>query len=486
MGFSKAELLKRRRTKIVATLGPASADVDTVEQLIQAGVDVFRLNMSHGDHAGHAAAFAAVQEATGRLGVTVGVLADLCGPKIRVGRFAGGRFELVAGESVVVTTRDVLGGDGVIPSQYAGLARDVVVGCRVLIADGLFELRVDSIDGDDVHCTVVHGGTLTDRKGINLPDVIVSEPCLTDKDRVDARFALELGVDFLALSFVARASDIHELRSLMGDHPAAIVAKIERPDALQEIEAIIDAADAVMVARGDLGVELPPEEVPVVQRELIALSRAKSKPVIVATQMLESMIEHPQPTRAEVSDVSTAVFAAADAVMLSAETASGRYPVRAVELMDRIARMTEASIFATTGFSTSPDTPSDGFLEHHRLPLQESASRAVALLSRDLRARAVVAFSLGGTTARALSAARPAAPLVAITASATVARQMALLWGVVPYWSEGDPPPSIETLPDRVREVVKRLELAAAGQDVLLVSGFAGGSQIPAIHIIQV
>ena len=486
MAFSKAELLKRRRTKIIATLGPASGDVATVTQLIQAGVDVFRLNMSHGDHAGHRTAFMAVQEAVGKLGVPVGVLADLCGPKIRVGRFAGGRFELVPGEPVVVTVRDVLGGDGVIPSQYAGLARDVVVGCRVLIADGLFELRVDSIDGDDVHCTVVHGGTLTDRKGINLPDVVVSEPCLTEKDRMDAAFALDLGVDYLALSFVARAADIHELRSLMGDHPAGIVAKIERPDALQDIDAIVDAADAIMVARGDLGVELPPEEVPVIQRELITLAREKSTPVIVATQMLESMIEHPQPTRAEVSDVSVAVFAAADAVMLSAETASGRYPLRAVEIMDRIARMTEASIFARSGFSAPIDSPTEGFLEQHRLPLQESASRAVALLSRDLRARAVVAFSVGGTTARALSAGRPAAPLVAVTASAAIARQLALLWGVVPHALEGDAAPAAEDLPDIVRDLAKRLELADPGQHVLLVSGFAGGAQIPAIHIVQV
>ena len=334
-------LLQRRRTKIVATVGPASREPPILESLIRAGVDVFRLNMSHGEQADHRAAFERIRAAADAVGEPIAVLADLCGPKIRVDKFAGGRLDLAAGQRVVVTTRRVLGGDGIIPSQYAGLPGDVRPGDRILLDDGLIELRVESVLGDDVPCTVVNGGVLKDRKGMNLPNIPVSAPSLTEKDRADARFALELGVDFLALSFVRRPSDVEDLKNLIAETPALslssggraegardggtpVIAKIEKPEALDAIEEILEVADGLMVARGDLGVELAPEAVPIVQQELVLRARLRNKPVIVATQMLESMVTNPRPTRAEVSDVSHAVFGGADAVMLSAETASGR------------------------------------------------------------------------------------------------------------------------------------------------------------------
>ena len=456
-------LLKRRRTKIVATLGPASTEAGMVERLIKAGVNVFRLNFSHGDHATHEAACKEVRRAAQALGAPVAVLADLCGPKIRVGRFEGGSVELTDGEKVVVTTRDVLGEPGLIPSQYEALADDVEAGCRILLADGLLELRVDEVAGSEITCTVVHGGTLGDRKGMNLPDVEPSAPAITDKDREDARFAAGLPVDYVALSFVRRPSDIHELRALLGGASAArIIAKIEHPAALGPIDEIIDASDGIMVARGDLGVELLPEEVPVIQRELVLRARARRKPVIVATQMLETMITNPQPTRAEVSDVSTAVLTGADAVMLSAETAAGSYPAAAVKMLDRIARQIEGHLWSQGGFSFPEAERYEPFV------LEEAVARSTAQLSRDLAVRAVIVLSTLGATARVLSAARPAAPLVAATPDERAALQMALLWGVVPQVLKQ---PS-EDRRELARSLAAELGLAEHGQRILAVDGF--------------
>lgn len=468
MAWERAAQLKRRRTKIVATLGPASTDPATLERLIHAGVNVFRLNFSHGDHATHGTAYADLRRAAESLGTPVAVLADLCGPKIRVGRFEGGEITLVDGETVTVTVRDVVGTAGLIPSQYQALAADVEPGCRILLSDGLLALRVTAVDGPDITCTVVHGGILKDRKGINVPDLALSAPCLSDKDRSDARFAAGLGVDYVALSFVRRPEDVEELRALLpGELPARIIAKIEHPSALEHIDAIISAADGIMVARGDLGVELPPEDVPVTQQLLVARARAHRKPAIVATQMLESMIEHPQPTRAEVSDVSTAVFSGADAVMLSAETASGRHPVEAVAMMDRIARGVEAHLWSDRGF-LMPEQQSP---ERH--VVGEAVARAVAQLSRDLEARAIVAFSEQGGTARVLSSARPAAPLLAVTSSRRTMLQCALLWGVEPTLVD-----RVDGLSDRdvARRLVLELGIAEPGHRVLTVSGFGSGA----------
>ncbi len=461
------ETLKHRRTKIVATLGPRSDDTGSIRELLQAGVDVFRLNMSHGDPAGHRTSYQRIREAAHGVDRPTAVLVDLAGPKIRVGRFEHGSVRLHAGDPVTVTTRDVLGHAGLIPSQYEGLARDVAPGDHVLLADGVIELRVERVAGTEIHCVVLHGGELSDRKGINLPGVDVSAPSFTDKDRRDARFALELGADFLALSFVRRASDVHELKSLIDEagRVTPIIAKIEKPEALARYDEILDAADGIMVARGDLGVELPPERVPVAQRHLIDRARAKNKPVIVATQMLESMVVNTRPTRAEVADVSHTVSSGADAVMLSAETATGAHPRLAVEMMDRIARQTEGYLWTQGAF--------EAFTRDSRreppLPFGDAVARSTALLSRDLLVRAIVVISESGMSAATVSAARPAAPVVAVSPHASTCRKMSLYWGIVAV------PVSPENLADPAalaRRLTRELELAEPGQFVLTVRGF--------------
>ena len=463
----EVQILKSRRTKIVATLGPASDDEETIHRLIDAGANVFRLNMSHGEHCGHRATFENIRAASARAGRTVAVLADLAGPKIRVGMFAGGSIDLETGARVTVTTRAVEGEPGLIPSQYDALNRDVSAGDRILLADGAMELVVNEVRGTEIHCGVRQGGLLTDRKGINLPGVDVSAPCLTDKDRRDAQFALDLGVDFLGLSFVRRRSDVEELRALVEDseHVCAIIAKIERPEALHNSAAIIEAADGIMVARGDLGVELPPEQVPIAQRQLVDNARAGNRPVIVATQMLESMLQQPRPTRAEVSDVSQAVISGADAIMLSAETASGEHPILAVEMMNRIARQSEGYLweqgaFGHFGWRDDRDSP---------VPFGNAVARATALLSRDLRVRAIMVISRGGMSASTMSSARPAAPVVAISSSAATCRRMSLMWGVIPQLAAEDAMDDWQSL---TRRLARELSLAQAGEFVLLVRGF--------------
>jgi pyruvate kinase len=474
-----AEPLKRRRTKIVATLGPASSDPDGVRRLLAAGVDVVRLNFSHGDHAGHAAALRNVREAAAETGRPVAVLADLCGPKIRVGRLAGGQVELRQGASVTVTTRDVVGEEALIPSQYAGLATDVSPGSRLLLSDGLLELEVTEVADGEVRCLVVHGGVLRDHKGINLPGTDVSAPALTAKDREDARFALEMGADFIALSFVRRAADLAELRAMLPPGSAVkLISKIEKPEAMENIEAINDASDGIMVARGDLGVELAPEAVPIAQLRLLELGRATAKPTIVATQMLESMVQEAQPTRAEVSDVATAVLSASDAVMLSAETASGRHPVRAVAMMDRIARRAEAHQWAArqaAGYAAVP--PADG------APLPVAAARAAAQLARDLRVRCILVVSARGATAELVASMRPSAPILAVTSNEVTWRQMSLLWGVVPILRDDARP---EALPALARELALELGLGSRGQHVLALSGFGDAANPPALTMLEI
>lgn len=408
------KLLLYRRTKIVATLGPSSADSDTLEALIRAGANVFRLNMSHGTHDDHRRVYGYVRETAARLGKPIAVLADLCGPKIRVGAFENGRIDLNRGAVVTVTTRSVTGQADLIPSRYRALAGDVAVGNRILLDDGNIELKVLEIDGEDISCEVIAGGKLSDNKGMNLPGADISAPSLTEAeaDRQDAAFALDLGVDFLALSFVRRAADIQALRDLIDDvgRQVAVVAKIEKPEALNNIDEILDLTDAIMVARGDLGVELPPQSVPVAQDQLIDRARQRRKPVIVATQMLESMITHPRPTRAEVSDVATAVRHGADAVMLSAETAAGQYPVEAVKMMDDIIRQTEGYLwrhgfFGTLRRRTGGERP---------YAIEDALSESLAKLSRDLMARAIMVISQQGRSLAVMSASRPASPILGV------------------------------------------------------------------------
>ncbi|HWG42872.1 MAG TPA: pyruvate kinase [Gemmataceae bacterium] len=470
----------RRRTKIVATVGPASRDPAMLDALIHAGVNVFRLNMSHGDHDGHRTNFERIRAAASAVGEPVAILADLCGPKIRVGRLAGGRLTLETGQRVTVTTRNVLGEPGLIPSQYPALAQDVRPGDHILLDDGMLELRVVSVAGTEILCDITAGGVLKDRKGMNLPGVMVSSPSLTDKDRDDAHFALDLGVDYLALSFVRRPRDVIDLKELIASTGAntPVIAKIEKPEALDAIDEILEASDGLMVARGDLGVELAPEAVPIVQHDLVQRARLRNKPIIVATQMLESMIEHPRPTRAEVSDVSHAVFAGADAVMLSAETASGAFPVKAVEMMDRVARQVEGWQWIEGGFRSI----TEGERELPRpLSLRLAVARSTAQLSRDLRVRAVVVRTLSGPSALVIAATRPSAPIIALTRDERVYRRMNLLWGVIPQMidaSEFDRPQAV------ARRRACELDLAEEGQTILLLAGFGKGE--PMITVLQI
>jgi pyruvate kinase len=436
--------------------------------------------MSHGEHAEHRTNFENIRRAAESVGESVAVLADLCGPKIRAGRFADGCITLETGQRVTVTTRNVLGEPGLIPSRYAALAEDVRLGDRILLDDGMLELHVESVAGTEIICSVVVGGVLKDRKGMNLPGVMVSSPALTDKDREDALFALDLGVDFLALSFVRRPRDVADLRALISSTGVAtpIIAKIEKPEALDAIDEILEAADGLMVARGDLGVELAPEAVPIVQHDLIERARRRNKPIIVATQMLESMIEHPRPTRAEVSDVSHAVFAGADAVMLSAETAAGAYPVKAVEMMDRVARQVEGWQWIEGAFRSL----TEGERERPApLPLREAVARSTAQLSRDLQVRAVVVRTRHGTSAQVVSATRPAAPIVALTMDPRVYRRLNLLWGVIPRMIDA---PEFERPQGVARRHACELGLAEKGQTILLLAGFGAGE--PMITVLPV
>ena len=481
--LTNVALLKIRRTKIVATLGPASDTSEKIDRLVAAGVDMFRLNMSHGSHEQHAANLARVRQAANDAKRPIAVLADLCGPKIRVGKFPDGGIDLVPGAEVVVTTRRVAGEPGLIPSQYTALAEDVHPGARVLLADGVMELRVESVTGTEVTCRVVQGGRLTDRKGINLPDVEVSAPSLTEKDRADASFILDQGVDFLALSFVRRREDMDQLRTLMSAYQrqAGLVAKIERPEALCDIDSILDASDAIMIARGDLGVELPPEQVPAIQQQLLDRARQRNCPVIVATQMLESMVSNSRPTRAEVTDVSHSVAVGTDAVMLSAETAVGKYPVEAVEMMDRIARQAEAHLWRQEAFGSltlsGDDMPPIAF--------GTAVARSTALLSRDLKVRAVVVMSESGMSAGTMSSARPAAPIIAISSNANTCRRMALSWGAIPVQVQQE---DLEDRTELARNIVSDTGLAEPGSYILLVQGFHAKTErnTPSITLLAV
>lgn len=479
MTVSVRDVVSKRRTRIVATLGPASRESAAIAALVRAGVDVFRLNFSHGTHDEHRVAFTRVRAAAEQAGRPIAVLADLCGPKIRVGHFPGGGIDLVAGQEVIVTTRDVPGSPKLIAATYPDLARDVRPGNRILMDDGLLELRVERATDTEIVCVVVVGGRLGDRKGINLPGVAVSAPALTEQDRDDASFALKLGVDYFALSFVRQGKDVTDLKSLLREEGAVvpIIAKIEKPEALANIDAILDAADGVMVARGDLGVEMPPEQVPIVQRDLVARARRSGKPVIVATQMLESMVHNPRPTRAEVSDVSGAVFSGADAVMLSAETAIGVYSAPAVAVMDRVAREVEARLATEGSFGNLTDDESSS----PPLPVRKAVAKSTAQLSRDLQVRAIAVRTRNGRSAQIVAATRPAAPILALTTDQAVARRINLLWGVIPCSVSAADYNHPE---DTARNLSRNLGLSGDGQYILLVGGFGKGH--PAVTVLPI
>lgn len=409
----------RRKTKIVATLGPATSSPRMIGLLITAGVDVFRLNFSHGDNDQKRQLIETIRRIADRRGATVSILADLQGPKIRVGRMQEGGVPLVKGDRLTITTREVIGRPGLVSTVYQALPRDVRPGSRILMDDGLIELRVVSVEEESVHTQVVEGGILKDNKGINLPGVTVSAPSLTAKDRIDLDFALQMDLDFIALSFVRRAEDLSDIREIITSRGknTAIIAKIEKPEAIRNFRAILEAADGIMVARGDLGVEIPAEKVPIIQKQIISECNRTGKPVITATQMLESMIVHPRPTRAETSDVANAILDGTDAVMLSGETASGRFPVEAVRTMAKIAIDVERV--------SSP---------RQILPVASGISDAVALsactAAETLRAKALVVFTQSGSTAALMAKFRPGLPIIALTPEPAIQRRLTLYRGV--------------------------------------------------------
>jgi len=421
-----------RRGKIVCTLGPATGTDEAVKALVEAGMDVARLNFSHGDYVDHEAAYKRIRAASDVTGRAVGILCDLQGPKIRLGRFADGPAVWAAGETVRITVEDFEGDHDRVSTTYKRLAQDASPGDRVLVDDGNVGLVVEHVDGNDVVCTVTEGGKVSNNKGMSLPGMNVSAPALSEKDIADLEFGLRLGVDLVALSFVRSPADIelvHEVMDRVGRR-VPVIAKLEKPEAVENLEAIVLAFDAIMVARGDLGVELPLEEVPLVQKRAIQMARENAKPVIVATQMLESMIENSRPTRAEASDVANAVLDGADAVMLSGETSVGKYPLEAVRTMARIVNAVEENSTVAPPLTHVPRTK------------RGVISYAARDIGERLEAKALVAFTQSGDTVKRLARLHTPLPLLAFTALPEVRSQLALTWGtetfIVPHMQSTD------------------------------------------------
>jgi pyruvate kinase len=417
----RLKLRRRRRTKIIATLGPSSSSLEVMSRLFQAGADVFRLNFSHGSHEDHAALFAMIRELEERFGRPIGILADVQGPKLRVGRFGGGRVHLQTGQRFRLDLNATPGDSVRVNLPHPEIIEAASINSSLLLDDGKLRLRVVHKRADALETEVVVGGPLSDRKGVNVPDVVLPIPALTEKDRADLEFAVSHGASYIGLSFVQRPEDVIEAKRLIAGR-AWVMVKLEKPQALENLEEILALTDAVMVARGDLGVELPPEEVPLAQKRIVRMSRQMGKPVVVATQMLESMISAPAPTRAEASDVATAVFDGADAVMLSGETAAGQFPYEAVNMMDRIVARVELDAGWRAMMDASHAEP-----ERHAAAAIATAS---AHVGHTIGAKAIVAFTASGSTALHLARERPEAPIIGLTPNRETAQKMAMVWGV--------------------------------------------------------
>jgi len=467
-----------RFAKIVCTLGPASRSGKLIEELARAGMDAARLNFSHGTRAEHARAIRAVRAAGRKLEKSIALIADLQGPKIRTGALAGGKsVELKAGREFTITSRRAAGDCSCVSTTYAALPREVRRGDRVLLADGLIELEVRSIRGRDVRCKVVNGGELGEHKGINLPGVRLNAPSLTAKDREDLAFALRQGVEYVAVSFVRRAQDVREARRAAErlGFDAALISKIEKPEAVEDLDAILAESDGVMVARGDLGVEMSIEKVPVIQKEIIRRARMARIPVITATQMLESMTRNPRPTRAEATDVANAVFDGTSALMLSEETAAGDWPVEAVRMMDRIVREAEAS--------PQPLPP----LSRPRRPSPAQAIGGAVLAAADeLSLRCIAVFTESGLSARLMSHCRPPCPIIGFSPSRVTRHRLALVWGVQPRTIH-----EVRDIDDLTASAEERLleeNLARPGDVVAIVAGtplgLAGRTNLMKLHVV--
>lgn len=458
---------RNRNAKIVATLGPASSDRATIEALFNAGADVFRLNFSHGTHADHKARLDILRAIERDSGRPIGVLLDLQGPKLRLGAFADGAVTLRAGDSFRVDMdHELLGDQQRAPLPHAEIYAALEAGAELLIDDGRVRLRVESFGPEHAETRVVVGGSVSDRKGVNVPGVVLPLSAMTDKDRADLDYGLNLGVDWVALSFVQRPQDIEEIKRIVGGR-AGVIAKLEKPSAIDSLEDIVAASDAVMVARGDLGVEMPPEQVPAIQKRIVRACRKAGKPVIVATQMLESMVGAPVPTRAEASDVATAIYDGADAVMLSAESASGQYPRDAVHIMDSIIAQTEADPHyretVAAGISNDGCTlPSDGI------------GVAVRSVASALRVAAVVAYTSSGYSALRMARERPYAPIVGMTPRAATVRRLALAWGVYPVLCHAVT--DVMEMSAWASRTVLREGVARAGDTIVISAGIPFGT----------
>ena len=456
-----------RRTKIVSTLGPASSTKAMITRLFEAGVNVFRLNFSHGTHEDHAERILMIREIEAQAGCAIGILADFQGPKLRVGCFEAGRASLAHGREFRLDLNPALGTADRVSLLHPEIIEAARVGSMLLLDDGKMRLRVIEKGGDYLHTEILTGGILSDRKGVNVPDVMLPIPALTQKDHVDLQFALERGVDYVGLSFVQRAADVQEARDIVAGR-AWIMTKIEKPQALDNLDEILALSDCVMVARGDLGVELPPEEVPLAQKRIVREARLLGKPVVVATQMLESMISAPAPTRAEASDVATAVFDGADAVMLSAETAAGQYPEEAVEIMARIVSRVERDPGWQAHMHASRPAP-----EHYPTDAIAAAAQQVA---QTVNARAIVAYTLSGPSALRIARERPECPVLGLAGSMPTARRLSVVWGVqAKVADQGSDNVTLATVVQAAVDAAREDGLAVAGDAIVVVAGVPFG-----------
>jgi pyruvate kinase len=453
-----------RRAKIVCTLGPATSSAENLRELVRAGMDVARLNLSHGDHADHERVYRDVRKASDDVGRAVGILVDLQGPKIRTGRFADGPIELVKGSTFTITTRDVPGNAEEVGTTYDGLPGDVEAGDRILIDDGKLALIATEVTETDVICQVLEGGPLSNNKGINLPGVAVSVPAMSEKDKDDLRWALRTNADMIALSFVRSADDIRDVHAIMDEEGKRlpVIAKIEKPQAVENLDEIIRAFDGVMVARGDLGVEMPLEEVPLVQKRACEIARRRAKPVIVATQVLESMIENSRPTRAEASDAANAVLDGADALMLSGETSVGKNPFAAVRTMARIIENTEThGLHRIRPLGTRPNSKGG------------AVTAAAAEIGELLGCKYLITFTESGDSSRRLSRVRPSIPLLAFTPNQATRSQLALTWGIETFLVSQVK--HTDEMAMQVDEILLGLGRVQEGENVVIVAGSPPG-----------
>ena len=466
---------RARKVRVLATLGPSSASPEMIRKLFLAGADAFRINMSHGGHDDKAALVKAIRALEKEMGRVTTILFDLQGPKLRVGAFADGPVQLRTGEPFVLDRSSAPGDVHRVELPHREIFEALERGTRLLLDDGKLVLRVTAVAPDRIDTIVEVGGALSNRKGVNVPDVVVPLPALTEKDRADLAFALEQGADWIALSFVQRPEDVAEARRLIGGK-AALLAKIEKPAAVERLEGILELADAVMVARGDLGVECPPERVPPVQKQIIEMARRMGRPVVVATQMLESMILSPSPTRAEVSDVATAIYDGADAVMLSAESAAGSWPEESVAMMDRIAVSVEgdAGYSARVHFTqTRPDATT-----------ADALSEAAANIARTVSAAAIICFTMSGSTARRIARERPSVPLLVLTPKLETARRIGLLWGAHAVHTKDVA--DFEEMVGKAKRMALRHNIAKAGDRIIVMAGVPFGTpgSTNVIHVV--